>query len=155
MSAGFNFTNITLNSAADITAVMDNFNEIEQNGILHSEATRLASSAQDGWMSSTDKIKLDGIETGAEANNITTVTLNGVSQTISSGTLAMAETDPTVPSWAKAPTKPTYSWSEITSKPTLVTQSVVSTFWKGTQAQYDAIATKDSTTLYMIIEEAD
>ena len=28
------------------------------------------------------------------------------------------ETDPTVPSWAKATTKPTYDWSEIGSKPT-------------------------------------
>ena len=31
------------------------------------------------------------------------------------------ETDPTVPSWAKAATKPTYKYSEITEKPTLST----------------------------------
>ena len=31
------------------------------------------------------------------------------------------ETDPTVPSWAKASTKPTYAYSEITGKPTLAT----------------------------------
>ena len=30
-----------------------------------------------------------------------------------------AESDPTVPEWAKATSKPSYSWSEITSKPTL------------------------------------
>ena len=33
------------------------------------------------------------------------------------------ETDPTVPSWAKASTKPTYSYSEITDKPTLFSGS--------------------------------
>lgn len=31
------------------------------------------------------------------------------------------ETDPTVPSWAKQPSKPSYSYSEITGKPTLST----------------------------------
>ena len=34
-----------------------------------------------------------------------------------------AETDPTVPSWAKATTKPTYDWSEIGSKPTFAAVS--------------------------------
>jgi len=32
------------------------------------------------------------------------------------------ETDPTIYSWAKASTKPNYSWSEIASKPTLLSQ---------------------------------
>lgn len=32
-----------------------------------------------------------------------------------------AETDPTVPSWAKAATKPTYSYSEISNTPTIPT----------------------------------
>lgn len=31
------------------------------------------------------------------------------------------ETDPTISAWAKAPTKPTYAWGEITSKPTFHT----------------------------------
>ena len=31
----------------------------------------------------------------------------------------LEETDPTVPAWAKASTKPTYKWSEIQEKPTL------------------------------------
>ncbi len=34
-------------------------------------------------------------------------------------TVNVVETDPTVPSWAKQPTKPTYSYSEITNKPTI------------------------------------
>ena len=32
---------------------------------------------------------------------------------------SFTETDPTVPSWAKQPSKPSYSYSEITGKPTL------------------------------------
>lgn len=31
------------------------------------------------------------------------------------------ETDPTISSWAKAPSKPTYSWNEISNKPTIPT----------------------------------
>lgn len=155
MSAGFNFTNITLNSAADITDVMNNFNKIEANGITDAKATRLATTGQAGWMSAADKTKLDGVATGAQVNNITTVKFNNVTQTISNKTLSLTETDPTVPSWAKANTKPSYSWSEIGSKPTLVTQSVIANFWYGTQAQYDALSTKYSTTLYLIQEEAD
>lgn len=34
-----------------------------------------------------------------------------------------AETDPTVPAWAKASTKPTYTYAEITEKPTLFSGS--------------------------------
>ena len=37
--ARFNFTNITLNSRADISAVMDNFNKIEQSAALSSDLT--------------------------------------------------------------------------------------------------------------------
>lgn len=33
------------------------------------------------------------------------------------------ETDPTIPSWAKATTKPSYTWNEIGSKPTTFTPS--------------------------------
>lgn len=34
---------------------------------------------------------------------------------------SFTETDPTVPAWAKAPTKPGYTWTEISSKPTFHT----------------------------------
>ena len=34
---------------------------------------------------------------------------------------SFTETDPTVPAWAKSTSKPSYSWSEITSKPSLAT----------------------------------
>lgn len=39
---------------------------------------------------------------------------------ISGGGGVVEETDPTVPSWAKQPNKPTYTYSEITEKPTLL-----------------------------------
>ena len=68
MSAGFNFNNIQLSDAADITDVMENFTKIETYGITDEKATRLASSEQNGWMSMADKDKLDGIATGATAN---------------------------------------------------------------------------------------
>ena len=155
MSAGFNFTNITLESSADITDVMDNFNKIEELGITKEEATAAATTKSAGLMSAADKTKLNGIAAGAQVNNITSATLNGVAQPISSGTLSMTETDPTVPSWAKESTKPSYTWSEIGSKPTFVTQQVVGNFWLGTQADYDLIETKNATTMYMIYEEAD
>ena len=61
---------------------------------------------------------------------------------------SFTETDPTVPAWAKASVKPSYSASEITNA---VSSTTVSTIWKGTQAQYDAISVKDPYTLYIIV----
>lgn len=50
-----------------------------------------------------------------EGSSIGTFTANSATNT----TINVVETDPTVPSWAKQPTKPTYSYSEITNKPTI------------------------------------
>lgn len=50
-----------------------------------------------------------------EGSFIGTFTANSDTDT----TVNVVETDPTVPSWAKQPTKPTYSYSEITDKPTI------------------------------------
>ena len=50
-----------------------------------------------------------------EGSSIGTFTANSNTDT----TVNVVETDPTVPSWAKQPTKPTYSYSEITDKPTI------------------------------------
>lgn len=58
----FNFNNITLQNNADITKVMENFNEIEQKAVIN---TDLATTSQNGLMSSSDKTKLNGIEAGA------------------------------------------------------------------------------------------
>lgn len=91
--------------------------------------------------------KLLGIEEGAEVNTIETIKVNGVevapvnkvvdinidsvdvptktSDLINdSGFITgYTESDPTVPAWAKASTKPSYSYNEITDKPTLFSGS--------------------------------
>ena len=54
-----------------------------------------------------------------EGSSIGTFTANSATDT----TINVVETDPTVPSWAKQPTKPTYSYSEITNKPTIPTKT--------------------------------
>lgn len=77
-----------------------------------------------------DKTKLAGIADGAQINKIESVKVNGVAQTVTakevdipiptkvsqlnndSGFLS-TETDPTVPQWAKAATKPTYTANEV------------------------------------------
>ena len=77
------------------------------------------------------------------------------------------ETDPTVPAWAKAETKPTYTATEVgaeasgavTSHNTSITAhsdirtalDTKATVWSGTQAAYDALPTKDPSTLYLIV----
>ena len=50
--------------------------------------------------------------------SINGVTLEGNKTTEELG-IVSKETDPTVPSWAKQPNKPTYNYNEITGKPTL------------------------------------
>ena len=97
----FNFTNITLQSKADITDIMDNFNKIENAAALSSELTeavntlnnmittketelkQTATVSKNGMMSSSDKSKLNGIQ--SNANNYTlpqaSSTLGGVKTT--------------------------------------------------------------------------
>lgn len=59
------------------------------------------------------------------------------------------ETDPTVPDWAKQATKPSYTPAEVGA---MSASAVVTAFWKGTQSEYEALGTYDSTTLYLIEE---
>lgn len=97
----------------------------------------------DQFVSADDLAKLAGIEAGAEVNIIEGVNVNGVAVspnakvvnivvptktsdlTNDSGFITAAdipdvtETDPTVPAWAKASSKPTYTYAEITEKPEL------------------------------------
>lgn len=62
--------------------------------------------------------KLVGIEEGAQVNKVEGVTVNGVAVTPNaSKVVAITESDPTVPAWAKQATKPSYSYDEITNKP--------------------------------------
>ncbi len=82
------------------------------------------------------KAKLDGIEAGADANVIESIVVNGVEATVegkaASITLPTAvsdldndlgylteEEDPTVPAWAKAQNKPTYTPSEVGAQPAI------------------------------------
>lgn len=82
--------------------------------------------------------KLIGVEEGAEVNVIEEVKVNNTALTPSSKSVNITvptktsdltndsnfittESDPTVPSWAKATTKPSYAYSEITGTPTLAT----------------------------------
>lgn len=95
------------------------------------------------YVSAADITKLAGIETGAEVNIIEEIKVNG--ETVSpdakivnivvptktsdltndSGFITaddipdVTETDPTVPAWAKAASKPTYTYAEIAEKPEL------------------------------------
>lgn len=59
------------------------------------------------------------------------------------------ESDPTVPDWAKQKAKPTYTASEVGAMPA---STILTAFWSGTQEEYDAITTKNDTTLYLITE---
>jgi len=148
MAAGFDFNSVELRGAADASKIGENFDKIEAYGITDAKATRLATTTQDGWMSKEDKNKLNNISAGA--TNVTKV-----SQLDNDTGFISQETDPTVPAWAKTTNKPSYSWNEITNKPAFVTQNTVIYFWKGTQAQYDALQTKYTNYLYLIYEEAD
>lgn len=89
------------------------------------------------YFTSAERSKLAGIEAGAEVNvnadwnavsgdsqilNKPNIPTNTSDLTNDSGFLtSFTETDPTISAWAKSPTKPTYTWSEITSKPTFHT----------------------------------
>lgn len=42
------------------------------------------------------------------------------------------------------------NFNELNNKPAITTQNTITNFWAGTQADYDAIASKSATTLYMI-----
>lgn len=80
---------------------------------IHVPNTKVATTAKRGLMSPTDKAKLDGIESGAQINPTKLSQLTNDSGFITDYT----ETDPTVPAWAKASAKPTYTASEVGALP--------------------------------------
>ena len=97
----FNFTQITLQSRADITDIMDNFNKIESDAALASDLTSavstlnntintketalkaVATTSANGMMSKEDKTKLNGIANNANNYSLPTAssTLGGVKTT--------------------------------------------------------------------------
>ena len=55
--------------------------------------------------------------------------------------------------WTIESKKVAVKTSELTNDSNFISSQIVTAFWSGTQAQYDAIETKDGTTLYLITEE--
>lgn len=99
-------------------------------------STDTATQLRDGLMSALDWQKLDGIASGAEVNvqsdwneadntkddfikNKPTIPTK-VSELNNDSGFITTETDPTVPSWAKQASKPSYTFSEIGSKPSTI-----------------------------------
>ena len=86
--------------------------------VCHSDVSRVAITGS--YNDLTDKPTIPTVNDATltiqkEGSSIGTFTANSATNT----TINVVETDPTVPSWAKQPTKPTYSYSEITNKPTI------------------------------------
>lgn len=90
----------------------------------------VATESADGLMSSSDKAKLNDVESGAQENVIESVSVNGADvQIVGKGVDIIVptalsslvddvgylteESDPTVPRWAKAAEKPTYTAAEV------------------------------------------
>ncbi|WP_253270880.1 tail fiber protein [Geobacillus thermocatenulatus] len=84
-----------------------NIDDLNQNfDILDVEVTKLATASEAGRMSAADKVKLDGIESGAQRNTVTSV--NG-----KTGAVTLTSSDV-----GASPTGHTHAFAEITSKPT-------------------------------------
>ena len=84
-----------------------NIDDLNQNfDILDVEVTKLATASEAGRMSAADKVKLDGIEPGAQRNTVTSV--NG-----KTGAVSLTASDV-----GASPTGHTHAFAEITSKPT-------------------------------------
>ncbi|WP_254866585.1 tail fiber protein [Geobacillus sp. LEMMY01] len=84
-----------------------NIDDLNQNfDILDVEVTKLATASQAGRMSAADKVKLDGIESGAQRNAVTSVNNK-------TGAVTLTASDV-----GASPTGHTHAFTEITSKPT-------------------------------------
>ena len=108
--------------------------EVDENTI-YSDAT----TEEHGLMSATDKAKLDALQTGQQievslSEKVDKEAGKGLSTNdytdedkAKVASALQTETDPTVPSWAKQSTKPSYDYSEIGNTPDLsgfITKSV-------------------------------
>ena len=90
-------------------------------GYLTNASVPEGASAYDGIMSAIGATQDHGISPsfarGDHVHNLT-ITLNNQNYTPTNGVIDLgAETDPTVPAWAKASTKPTYTASEVGALP--------------------------------------
>lgn len=115
----------------------------------------------------TTSVEVNGTTYTSVAGTITLPNLATEAQGAKADTALQEETDPTVPAWAKAETKPTYTAAEVGAEATgaVATHNssgtahsdirtaldTKATVWSGTQAAYDAITPKVATTLYLIV----
>ena len=123
----------TVSGGGSVNDVTVDGTSIVDDGVAELETV---TQLRDGLMTAIDKQKLDGIASGAEVNvqsnwsqsdstaddfvkNKPTIPTK-VSDLSNDSGFITTETDPTVPSWAKQSTKPSYTFSEIGSKPTTI-----------------------------------
>ena len=123
----------------------------------------VATQSDNGLMSSADKKKLDGVEAnanhyvhptsaaGAKASGLYKVATDAQGHVtgataVTKSDISPLESDPTVPSWAKAATKPTYEAGEINYGDAGVTVgSAISSLSEGLTSAYSAIEGKQDT----------
>lgn len=100
-----------------IEGCYDTLNNASTSELVEHDPVFTASPAY--GITSTD---IDNWNSMVSGGGITGITMNGSSKGTSGvvdlGTVVTEETDPTVPSWAKASTKPTYTASEVGAVPT-------------------------------------
>jgi len=94
--------------------------------------------------------KISDVNTDISEKQDAIIDLDEIRSGASLGSTALQPSD--ISEWAKMPTKPQYSAEEITSA---VSSTVISTIWKGTQAEYDDIEVKEYNTLYIISNETE
>lgn len=118
-------------SAEEIDELLDSVDK----KTIYQDATQ----SEHGLMSTTDKTKLDALPTAQQIDGALNAKVDkeagkGLSQNdytdadkAKVASALQSETDPTVPSWAKQPNKPSYNYSEIGNTPDLsgfITKSV-------------------------------
>lgn len=123
-------TSTALNDLNDrLETVEGRINEESDPIFTASAAAEITSSDITNWNSKT-----------SNTGTITGITMNGASKGTSGvvdlGTVVTSETDPTVPAWAKAASKPTYTAAEVGALPSTTVIPDVSTYFD--DAEYDS-----------------
>jgi hypothetical protein len=101
------------NNTQGLSDLSDRINAITESDPVFTEspAATITSSDITNWNGKTSNV---GTITGIIMNGVS----KGTSGDVDLGTVVTTETDPTVPSWAKASTKPLYTASEVGAVPT-------------------------------------
>ena len=89
-----------------------------------------------------EKNKLAGIEAGAQVNTVASVNSKTGAVTLTASDVGALPADTTIPT----------KTSDLQNDSNFISSSIVTSFWQGTQNEYDTLENKDTTTLYMIIE---